>query len=265
VSVGAEGGRLGRLVASARRLNRHPALVGGARRARQRALGDEELLDRLSTARGRPSDVAVRELYALRSQPPGVLGEIGLTALQAWQRLAESQGRGRGEVDVAILFTDLAGFSSWALEAGDELAIRLLRRLSETIEPAIVERSGTVVKRLGDGLMGAFGDACDATEAAFDAHQRTASIEVDGYRPRLRSGIHLGRPRKVGGDYLGIDVNIAARLAEAAGPDEILVSGRILEAVGDGQLLARKRRFSAPGTPAELRVYAVRKAAGAQP
>jgi class 3 adenylate cyclase len=188
-----------------------------------------------------------------------------LTALQAWQRLAESQGRGRGEVDVAVLFTDLAGFSTWALEAGDELAIRLLRLVSETIEPPIVEHRGEVVKRLGDGLMGAFRDACSATEAAFDAHQRTASIEVNGYRPRLRTGIHLGRPRKVGGDYLGIDVNIAARLAEAADPDEILVSGRTLEAVGGGHLLARQRRFSAPGTPGELRVYAVRRAGGAQP
>jgi class 3 adenylate cyclase len=264
--VRVEGARLGRLLAGARRLNRHPALVGGARRARQRVLGDEELLDRLSTARGRPSDVAVRELYALRSQAPGVLGEVGLTALQAWQRVAESQGRGRGEVDVAVLFTDLAGFSSWALEAGDEPAIRLLRRLTETIEPPILERRGEVVKRLGDGLMGAFPDAFSATQAAFDAHQRTASIEVDGYRPRLRSGIHLGRPRKIGGDYLGIDVNIAARLAEAAGADEILVSGRTLEAAGDGHLLARKRRFSAPGTPAELRAYAVQRAGpGAQP
>jgi adenylate cyclase len=264
VSVSGEGDRLGRLLAGARRLNRHPALVGGARRARHRMLGDEELLDRLSTARGRPSDVAVRELYALRSQSPGVLGEVGLTALQVWQRLAESQGRGRGEVDVAVLFTDLAGFSSWALEAGDESAIRLLRRLSETIEPPIVKRRGKVVKRLGDGLMGAFGDACDATEAAFEAHQRAASIEVEGYRPRLRTGIHLGRPRRVGGDYLGVDVNIAARLAEAADPDEILLSGRTLEALGDRRLLARRRRFSAPGTPVGLRVYAMPVPGGPQ-
>jgi adenylate cyclase len=263
--VSVEGGRLGRLLAGARRLNRHPTLVGGARRARRRVLGDEELLDRLSPVRGRASDVAVRELYALRSEEPGVLGEVGLTVLQAWQRLAESQGRGRGEVDVAVLFTDLAGFSSWALEAGDELAIRLLRLVSEAIEPPIVERRGEVVKRLGDGLMGAFRDACSATEAAFDAHQRTASIEVNGYRPRLRTGIHLGRPRKIGGDYLGVDVNIAARLAEAADANEILVSERTLTAVGEGQLLARRRRFSAPGTPAGLRVYAVRRAGGVQP
>ena len=40
-------------------------------------------------------------------------------------------------------------------------------------------------------------------------------LEHDGYRPTLRAGLHLGRPRKLRGDYLGVDVNVAARVAEA--------------------------------------------------
>src|SRR4051794_26868741 len=187
-------------------------------------MGDDEFVDLLSTARGRPADLAARQLVAARGAEPGLLGELGMTALQAWQRLAESQDRGRGKVDVAILFTDLVGFSSWALEAGDRSAIRLLREFSEATEPPILARRGEVVKRLGDGLMGAFWDAGSAVEAAFAAEQQAALIEVDGYRPQLRTGIHIGRPRKLGGDYFGVDVNIAARLAEAAKPGEILVS-----------------------------------------
>ena len=90
-----------------------------ARRARERALGGDDFVDHLSTARGRPADRAARQLVALRGEEHGFAGELGLTALQAWQRLAEYQDRGRGKVDVAILFTDLVGFWSWALEAGD--------------------------------------------------------------------------------------------------------------------------------------------------
>src|SRR5215207_4472147 len=218
-----------RFTTAARRLNLDPRLVELARRTRERALGDDELIDHLSTARGRPADRAARQLVALRGAEPGFAGELGLTALQAWQRLAESQDRGRGTVDVAILFTDLVGFSSWALEAGDRAALRLLREVSEAIEPPVLERQGEVVKRLGDGLMAAFWDAPRAVEAAFIATDRVAPIEVDGYRPRLRTGIHLGRPRKLGGDYFGVDVNVAARLCDAAKPGEILVSDRTLE------------------------------------
>ena len=135
------------------------------------------------------------------------------------------------------------------MEAGDGPAIKLLREVSEAIEPPITERHGEIVKRLGDGLMAVFWDASSATEAAFVAGERAAAIEVDGYVPRLRTGIHLGRPRKIGGDYFGVDVNIAARLAEAAEPGEILVSGPTLKALDGAALTTRKRHFAAKGAP----------------
>ncbi len=249
---------MNRFFLSVRRLNRDPRLVARARQARERSLGDDRFLDRLSTARGRPSDLAARQLVAFRGDEHGLFGELGLTAVQAWQRLAESQDRGRGKVDVAILFTDLVGFSSWALEAGDAAAIRLLREVTEAIEPPIAEHRGEVVKRLGDGLMAAFWDAPSAVEAACAASERCASVEVDGHRPRLRTGIHLGRPRKIGGDYLGVDVNIAARLCEAGRPGELLISDRVLAELGPAlAATARKRRFSAKGAPKDLTAYAL--------
>lgn len=249
-----------RWTAAAQRFNRNPKLVGFARQTRERTLGDDEFVDHLSTARGRPSDLAARQLVSLRGDRPGFVGELGLSALQAWQRLAESQDRGRGKVDVAILFTDLVGFSSWALKAGDQAAVKLLREVGEAIEPPVLERQGEVVKRLGDGLMAAFWDAPRAVEAAFDATDRVAPIEVDGYRPQLRTGIHLGCPRKLGGDYFGVDVNVAARLADAAKPGEILVSDRTLDTLGPAAPAAKKRRFSAKGAPSGMAAYALSRA-----
>lgn len=249
-----------RFAVAAQRFNRNPKLVGLARRARERAMGDDLLADRLATARGRPADLAARRLVELRGDRHGFVGELGMTALQAWQRLAESQDRGRGEVDVAILFTDLVGFSSWALEAGDRAAIELLREVGEAIEPPVLERQGEVVKRLGDGLMAAFWDAPHAVEAGLEAAERVAPIEVAGYRPLLRTGIHIGRPRKLGGDYFGVDVNVAARLADAARPGEILVSDRTLKTLGPAAATAKKRRFSAKGAPSGMAAYALSRA-----
>jgi adenylate cyclase len=222
-------------------------------------MGGDQIAERLFTALGPPADLAAHELAALEAESRGLLGELGLTTVHAWQRVAESRRRGRGVVDVVVLFTDLVNFSDWALGSGDELAIRLLEQVSEAIEPPILEREGEVVKRLGDGLMAVFRDAHNATEAAFDARERAALIEVDGYRPRLKTGIHLGRPRKVGGDYLGVDVNIAARLLEAAKPGEILVSDRTMQALDAATVTARKRRFSAMGVPPDLAAYVVER------
>ena len=84
--------------------------------------------------------------------------ELGLGALQVWQALSEAQGRGRGDEEVAILFTDLVDFSDWALEVGDEAALDLLRKVGTEEEAAICGRDGEVVKRMGDGLMAVFAD-----------------------------------------------------------------------------------------------------------
>ena len=40
----------------------------------------------------------------------------------------------------------------------------------------------------------------------------------------MRFGVHSGKPRRLGGDYFGVDVNVAARVMEAASPDQVLIS-----------------------------------------
>ena len=116
---------------------------------------------------------------------------------------------------------------------------------------------GRVVKRLGDGLMAVFEEPHEAVCAAIDAAAAVERIQVGSYRPQMRAGVHLGRPRKLGADFFGVDVNVAARVAAAAGPGEVLVSEAARERLDDEQVaLRRKWRFRAKGTPKDLRVYA---------
>jgi adenylate cyclase len=254
------GSRGSRLIDAARRFNRDPKLVERARTAREQTLGDDQFVDLVSTSRGRRADVAVHRLATLRGDDRGLMGEIGLTALQAWQRLAESKHRGKGKAEVAILFTDLCGFSAWALEAGDAAAVELLREFTRSLEEPISARQGEVVKHLGDGLMAAFWDAAGAVDAALAATRAVAAIDASDYRPRLRTGVHLGRPRRMRGDYFGVDVNIAARLADAATPGQVLVSGPTFEALPAGSVEAKKCRFAAKGVPKGLPAYSIRSA-----
>jgi adenylate cyclase len=255
------GGKVGRgMAAAARKLDTHPRLLTAARLAREMLPGDSRFGDELSTAGEAGPEVVGRRVSALTEKRPGVLREAGLSALQLWQAVSESQGRGRGEAELAILFTDLVEFSRWALAAGDDAALDLLRDVGRAIEPPVRERSGRVVKRLGDGMMAVFEDPADAVAAVFDAQERLAEVEADGYDPEMRAGLHVGHPRKLGGDYLGVDVNVAARLAEDAGGGDLLVSDRLLERLdqdGLGLKVKKKRRFGVKGVPKELTAYSV--------
>ena len=77
----------------------------------------------------------------------------------------------------------------------------------------------------------------------------------------MRAGVHWGRPRKLGGDYLGVDVNIAARVAGAAKADQVLVSEALLGQLSDDDLrTAKPKRLRAQGAPSELQVAALSRA-----
>jgi len=169
-------------------------------------------------------------------------------------------GRQRGEVDLAIVFTDLVDFSRWAMQAGDETALQLLRDVGEAIEPPVTAHGGDVVKRLGDGMMAVFSEPADGLDAVFEANRRLAWVEAAEYRPRIRAGMHMGRPRRIGGDYLGVDVNIAARVAESAKGDEVLVSESALARLDQESMRVRRKRFfRGKGVPPEVAIYSVRQ------
>lgn len=247
-----------RAKAAATRLDRHPRLVLATKLVRELLPGDSRFGDALSTAGDRQSELLGRRLSELTAERPGVLREAGLSALQVWQGFAEVQGRGRGEQQLAIVFTDLVEFSRWALAAGDDAALELLRDVSEAIETPVREHRGRVVKRLGDGMMAVFPQASDALGALIAGNDRLASVEAPGYYPRMRAGMHVGRPRKLGGDYLGVDVNIAARMAEEASADEILVTDRALADLDPSALKVRRKRFfRVKGVPSDVNAHSV--------
>jgi class 3 adenylate cyclase len=183
---------------------------------------------------------------------------MGLAALQVAAWLSDDVVPGRGDDKVAILFTDLVNFSSWALEAGDAESLGLLRRVDAAVSAAVEECGGQVVKRLGDGAMAVFSDASQSVDAARSALTAGASVHADGYTPELRAGLHYGTPRAIGSDYIGIDVNIAARLCEAARGNEVLVSDAVRGQLdGEAKQLERRSVDDLDGVPTALATYAV--------
>jgi adenylate cyclase len=250
--------RKNRLVTAAQRLDSRPGLIATAEFLRRILPGDEKYGDAPPTSGDALPQHLGRLVAEMRLERPSAVREVGLGALQAWQALSESQRRGRGAADVAILFTDLVGFSAWALEAGDDAALGLLRVVGQAEDEAVSRNQGVVVKRLGDGAMAVFSRSQQAVLAALELQERIRDIDVAGHKPALRAGVHLGRPRRIGADYLGVDVNIAARVADAARAGEVLVSDRACAGLDHTAFeLGRSRRLKAAGAPKELSVCTV--------
>ena len=150
-----------------------------------------------------------------------------------WQALTERVSGKPANREVTLVFTDLVGFSAWSLRAGDEATLRLLRRVSQVVEPPLLQAGGHIVKRMGDGIMAVFSEPVTAVRAAIAAREAVKAVDVDGYTPRMRVGVHTGRPQRIGSDWLGVDVNIAARVMERATRGELVVSASTLVQISD--------------------------------
>ncbi|TXI39355.1 MAG: adenylate/guanylate cyclase domain-containing protein [Mycobacterium sp.] len=248
-----------------RETNRNTDLIALIRRARRALPGDPEFGDPLSTAGDSSAQTAARAADRLMNRGEAASRELGLGALQVWQAISEKMSGRADPVDVTLAFTDLVGFSEWSLSAGDDATLRLLRRLAQVTEAPLLDAGGQIVKRMGDGMMAVFTDAETAVRACLDAHGALKSVDIDGYTPRMRVGLHTGRPQRIGADWLGVDVNIAARVMERAARGGVIISQTTLDAIpasGLESLGVEVKRLRRPmfagrqhGVPPDLAMY----------
>jgi adenylate cyclase len=222
---------------------------------RQVLPGDSDFGDPMSTVGFSPARVLGRRAGALNQGRLSLLAEVSLAGLQVADWLGEDLRGVAASDELTILFADLRGYSQWALEAGDETSVEVLRNADAVVTESVEAHEGQVVKRLGDGTMAIFADPLAAVEAAFDAISEVQNLSMDGYRPCLRAGVHVGAPQRIGDDFIGVDVNIAARLCEAAPGGEVFVSEAVREQVGQDGFSAEEADVRLRGVPASLSIY----------
>jgi class 3 adenylate cyclase len=245
--------------------NRSPGVIALVRRARRVLPGDPDFGDPLSRAGEGGPRAAARAAGRLLGERGGASREFSLGALQVWQAVTEAVSRSPANREVTLVFTDLVGFSEWSLQAGDKATLKLLRLVARAVEPPLLDAGGHIVKRMGDGIMAVFTDPLVAVSAVLEAKRAVRSVDVDGYKPRMRVGVHTGRPQRLAADWLGVDVNVAARVMERATRGGVMVSGTTLDQLAQEDLdalgVAAKRVhrpvFSGktPGLPADLAIY----------
>ena len=257
------GGPLGWL----KNTNHSPAVIAFIKRARRVLPGDPDFGDPLSADGVGGPRAAARAADRLLDRD-AASKEVSLAGLQVWQALTERVSGRPANPEVTLVFTDLVGFSDWSLRAGDDATLTLLRRVAQVTEPPSLASGGHIVKRMGDGTMAVFPDAATAVGAVLAALEAVKTVEVGGYTPHMRAGVHTGRPQRIGSDWLGVDVNITARVMDRATRGGLVVSQTTLdsiahedfEALGVTTKRIRKQLFSSKiaGVPDDLAMYFVK-------
>jgi class 3 adenylate cyclase len=128
-----------------------------------------------------------------------------------------------------FVFADLVGYTALTESIGDEPAANLAREFRRTMCLMSRGHGAHQIKSMGDAVMIVAKDPGAAVALAERA------VREVGTRPDLlpvRVGVHTGPAARRGCDWYGSSVNLAARLARAAEPNEALISAATQQRVG---------------------------------
>jgi adenylate cyclase len=132
-----------------------------------------------------------------------------------------------GRIRVAIAFVDLAGYTRYVEEEGEEEALSYVERFIDAVGDTLPE-GARVVKTIGDEVMVVGQDVSSLVDWAVGFSRLYANE-----RPAPRIGVNAGPVLYRDGDYFGREVNLASRVVARARGGEVLVTGQVLDEVRD--------------------------------
>ena len=192
---------------------------------------------------------------------------------------------GGQEKVLTVLFSDLAGFTSYSEKYSPSEIIGILSEYFDSMTEQVFANRGTLTAYVGDELMAIFGApveekdhaklACTAALAMRDARYALAEEFEKIGRPPLRARIGINSGLMLVGNYgskyrfnysvLGDQVNLASRLEQLGktyGIETMIGEGTV-ELIGNDFLLRELDRVQVKGRKQALRIYELLGVAGA--
>jgi class 3 adenylate cyclase/pimeloyl-ACP methyl ester carboxylesterase len=125
-----------------------------------------------------------------------------------------------------VLFTDIVGSTERAAEVGDSAWRTLLERHNEVTREQLEAFRGCEIASTGDGFLATFDGPARGVRCA-----QAIADSLQRFGVEVRAGLHTGECEALGENIGGIAVHIGARVAAAASPGEVLVSGTVRDLV----------------------------------
>lgn len=152
-----------------------------------------------------------------------------------------------------VVFVDIAESTQKAAALGDARWQDLLAAFHGAVRRALDRHRGRLIDTAGDGVFASFDGPARAIRCAGEIRTQAASLGLS-----TRAGVHTGECRIAGDKLAGIAVHIGARVAAAARPGEVLVTGTVRDLIaGSGLQLSDRGLHALKGVPGEWQLLEV--------
>jgi len=155
-----------------------------------------------------------------------------------------------------VLFSDIVGSTELAAKLGDRRWKELLDSHDELSSRLVEQFRGRLVDRQGDGFLATFDGPARAIRCALALRTGMKDLGI-----KTRAGLHTGEIERREGNIGGIAVHIGARVANLAGPEEVLVSRTVVDLVAGSEIaFADRGERDLKGVPGRWTLFAVEEA-----
>lgn len=188
---------------------------------------------------------------------PSVTRRVIAAATNGGAGPALPRGSEPDRVLATVMFSDVVASTERAVEIGDRRWRDVLDRHDALIRQELARHGGREVKTTGDGFVVVFDAPARAIRCAVAIR---AGLRAEGLEVRI--GLHAGEIELRGDDVGGIAVHIGSRVAQLAGPGEVVVSSTVRDLVaGSGISFADRGEHPLKGVPERWRLYALTETA----
>ena len=150
-------------------------------------------------------------------------------------------------------FVDMCGFTRMNDTLGDDEALQVLAVFRSIVRSLSPDHGIRVGKWLGDGCMFVGTDVRPVVDTVLDLVDKMEDADI--VLP-LRTGIAAGKVIVFeGDDFIGMPINFASRLCDAAAPGEVLVSHEVATALGGDYAVVPLGELQFPGIVAPVEVW----------
>jgi DNA-binding SARP family transcriptional activator/pimeloyl-ACP methyl ester carboxylesterase len=150
-----------------------------------------------------------------------------------------------------LLFTDIVGSTEKAAQLGDRAWHELLNKHHRLVRAQLARFRGREIDMVGDGVFAMFDGPARAVRCASAIADGLKALGLD-----VRAGVHTGEIEQANGSVRGIAVDIAARIAAAARPGEVVVSSTVKDIVaGSGIAFEERGEHELDGMPGAWRLF----------
>ncbi len=132
----------------------------------------------------------------------------------------------------AILFADVCESTSIYEKLGDAKALALINTLFKSLDKQVNSNGGVIVKTLGDGMVCQFREAAGAFHAACGMQEAAAHVDLNEKSGlKIKIGYTYGPVVLKDRDVFGDTVNVCARLASLANPQQVLTTRETVDSL----------------------------------